>query len=84
MKILNLETKDLLKTWRRAKRPTLTQLIGQAVSETQLFSAIRYTSKAAVASGQPGMNLVIFRDCVRPPESVRILGPSAKALQEWP
>ncbi|MEI6391055.1 MAG: RES domain-containing protein [Verrucomicrobiota bacterium] len=81
---LGLSDKELYKTWRRATRPTLTQLLGQAVTETKLFSAIRYPSKAAVAAGQPGINLVIFRDCVRSPESVRILGPSAKALQEWP
>ncbi len=83
-KALLLTDQELFKSWRRARHPTLTQLIGQAVSETTLFSAIRYPSKAAAASGQPGINLVIFRDCVRSPESVRILGPSAKPLQEWP
>ena len=39
---LKVDAKDLFKSWRRARRPTLTQLIGQAVNVTGLFSAIRH------------------------------------------
>jgi hypothetical protein len=84
LKFLKVDAKDLLKNWRRARQKTVTQLLGQAVNETGLFSAIRYPSKAAVNRGQPGTNLVIFRDCVHPPNLVRILGPTNSPLQEWP
>jgi hypothetical protein len=84
LKAIKVDAKDLLKNWRRAKHRTLTQLIGQAVNETGFFSAIRYPSKPAGGRGQPGANLVIFRDCVRRPDSVRILGPTKRPLQEWP
>ena len=81
---LKVDAKDLLKNWRRARHKTLTQLIGQAVNETGLFSAIRYPSKAAAGRSQRGANFVIFRACVRSPDSVRILGPTSSPLQEWP
>jgi len=84
VKALGLDTKELFTNWRRSKKPTLTQLLGQAVNETGLFSAIRYPSKAAAAHGLAGNGFVIFRDCVRSPDWVRILGPASKALQKWP
>lgn len=84
LKALGMDVKDLFKNWRRTKHPTITQLLGQAVSETRLFSAIRFPSKAAVACGHAGVNLVVFQDCIRPPDSIRILGPDSKPLQEWP
>ena len=84
LKVLKIDTKDLFKNWRRAKYSTLTQLIGQAVNETGLFSAIRFPSKAAAGRGQAGVNFVIFPDCVRSPDSVEILGPTSKPLQKWP
>ena len=84
LKAINVAAKDLLKNWRRASQPTLTQLLGQAVNETGLFSAIRFPSKAAAIGGPAGINFVIFRSCVRSPDVVRILGPTNKPLQEWP
>ena len=84
LKALKVEAKDLLKNWRRAKKSTLTQLLGQSVNETGLFSAIRYPSKAAALSSKAGANIVIFRDCVRAPDSVRILGPTNAPLHVWP
>jgi len=84
LKALNMDAKDLFKNWRRANRLTLTQLLGQAVNETGLFSAIRFPSKASAMGGHAGINFVIFRSCVRSPDVVRILGPANKPLQEWP
>ena len=84
LKALKVNAKDLLKSWRRAKQPTLTQLLGQAVNETGLFSAVRFPSQVTAKHGQKGVNLVIFRDCVKKPDSVCILGPTRKPLQRWP
>lgn len=81
---LGIDRKELFIPWRTAKRPTLTQLIGTAVLKTNYFSAIRYPSNAAEAIGKLGNNLVIFRDSIRKPDFVCILGPSGKTLQEWP
>ena len=82
LKVLKIAPGDLFKNWRRATRPTLTQLLGQAVNETKYFSAIRYPSAAGGRTG--GLNIVIFRDCVQSSDSVRILGPTKKPLQKWP
>lgn len=79
LKALRIDTADLLKNWRRARHPTLTQLVGQAVNETRCFSAIRYQSAVS-----KGANIVVFRDCVRSPDYVKILGPTRKPLGQWP
>ena len=84
LKAVGLKRRDLFASWRRAKRPTLTQLLGQAISEQCAISAIRYPSKAAKEPGFPGANVAIFRDCVRRPDSVCILGPTKRPLQKWP
>lgn len=81
---LGLGTKHLSVAWMRARQPVRTQLLGLAVSEQHAISAIRFPSDAARASGFTGFNLVIFRDAVRKPDFVRILGPSAKPLDQWP
>lgn len=81
---LSVGKEDLALNWRRAFRPTLTQLIGQAVHDTRLFSAIRYPSTVVPNPGRGSANLVIFRACVRSPDVVRILGAGATPLQEWP
>ncbi len=81
---LKLDPKELFKNWRRTKTPAVTQLLGKAVNETEHFSAIRYPSQAAAKQGKVGANFVIFRDRIRAPDSVVILGPTRKPLQKWP
>jgi RES domain-containing protein len=84
LETLKLEAAELSKNWRRAKAPTSTQLLGQAVSQTAYFSAIRYPSQAAAKKGRASANFVIFRERVRAPDSLLILGPTKAPLQKWP
>jgi RES domain-containing protein len=81
---LNLKPRDLTVRWQFAQKPTQTQLVGLAVSQQQAIAAIRFPSDAARAAGFVGFNVAIFCDCVRRPDSVRILGPTKKPLQKWP
>jgi RES domain-containing protein len=46
---LKFQPEDLFKNWRRAKRLTLTQLLGKAVDDSRLFSAVRYPSRAVAS-----------------------------------
>ena len=84
MEALALTPGDLQATWARAVRPTMTQLLGEAVSRQSKISAIRFPSDAARMKGFVGANVVIFRDCLRRPDHVHILGPTRKPLQKWP
>ena len=84
LKALGVRPSELFTNWRRAKRPTVTQLIGQAVNTTCKFSAIRYPSNATRDAGFPGTNIVIFRTRIQRPDFVHILGPTKKPLQKWP
>jgi hypothetical protein len=82
--VLGLKNSDLRTAWRGAQQPTAAQLLGGAVSRQADISAIRFPSEAARLRGFAGANVVIFRDCVRHPDYVRILGPTKKPLQQWP
>jgi RES domain len=81
---LGLGAKHLSAAWIRARQALRTQLLGLAVSQQHVISAIRFPSDAARASGFAGFNVVIFRDAVRRPDFVKILGPTSKPLQQWP
>jgi RES domain-containing protein len=84
VKALGLTRRDLQANWARAKRPTSAQLLGEAVSQQTAIAAIRFPSDAALKMGFAGANVVIFRDCLRRPDRVHILGPTKKPLQRWP
>lgn len=87
---LGLTAADLHTPWRNARRPTVTQRLGQAVSLQTRIAAIRYPCDAGherigdVSSPADPCNVVIFRSNVSTPDRVSILGPGRKALQRWP
>jgi hypothetical protein len=81
---LGLTACDLKAPWVGARKPTATQILGQAVNGQTSVAAIRFPSDAARTKGFAGANVVIFRDCVRRPDLVHILGPTKKPLQKWP
>lgn len=81
---LGFTRKDFHVLWERVRRPTKSQLLGTAVSKQRKFAAIRYPSDAARAHRFPGHNVVIFRDCIRRPNFVRVLEPRKTPLQSWP
>lgn len=84
LKALKIHREELFENWRLAKLPTLTQLLGTAALNGGNFAAIRYPSAAAERLGAAGSNVVIFRDRIRRPDSVVILGGKGKILQRWP
>lgn len=81
---LGLKVDDLRAPWVGARKPTVTQCLGEAVSRQADFSAIRFPSDAARKRDFAGANVVIFQECVRQPDHVHILGPTRKPLQKWP
>ncbi len=83
-KTLDFSEENLRAPWERARCATRSQLLGTAVSKQRLFGAVRYPSDAARAHGFSGHNMVIFRDCLRRPSYVRVLGAAKKPLQRWP
>ena len=70
--------------WIRSATLTVTQRLGNAVSQQSRIAAIRFPSEAMRMTGKSGFNVVIFRDCLNAPDFVRIIGPTRKAIQEWP
>lgn len=84
LEAVGLNQHDLQANWARAQQPTTTQLLGEAVSQQSRITAIRFPSDAARMKGFIGANVVIFRNCVRRPDHVRVLGPTKKPLQQWP
>jgi RES domain-containing protein len=83
LKKLGISREELFEEWER-KKESATQRLGGVVSKQRRFSAILFPSAAAKEAGFRGNNLVIFRDAVRRPDYVRILGPTKRPLQKWP
>lgn len=83
-KALKLRPQDLRKEWRNATSLTETQKLGLVVATRTPISAVRFPSDPAASAGKPGSNLVIFRQKVRRPDYVKILGPDKAPLQTWP
>jgi RES domain-containing protein len=81
---LSMNARDLRAPWVGARKPTAAQSLGEAVSRQDAVTAIRFPSDAARAKGFAGANVVIFRESVRRPDHVHILGPTKKPLQKWP
>ncbi|MGH7785607.1 MAG: RES family NAD+ phosphorylase [Candidatus Binatia bacterium] len=80
---MGLAAADLCAPWRGASTPTATQVLGQAVAHQYRVSAIRYPS-VSTGRAASGTNIVVYRDSVRAPDQLRILGPTRRALQHWP
>jgi RES domain-containing protein len=83
LKQLGLTRARLFEDWERKKAST-TQFLGAAITKHPHFSAIIFPSAAAREAGFRGKNIVIFRDSIRRPDFVHILGPTKKPLQRWP
>jgi RES domain-containing protein len=84
LKTLGLARDHLFEDWERKKKTSVTQLLGSVIAKDVRFSAIVFPSAAAHEAGFHGKNIVIFRDSVRKPDFVHVLGPSKKPLQRWP
>ena len=83
LKLLGLKQSQLFEEWER-KKIVATQLLGAAVAKHPKFSAIIFPSAAAKEAGFTAKNIVIFRDKVRRPDFVKVIGPTTKPLQRWP
>jgi RES domain-containing protein len=83
LKELKLARARLFEEW-EDKKEVATQLIGEAVAQSQEFSAILFPSAAAKEAGFQGKNLIVFRDSIKRPDFVRVLGPTKRPLQKWP
>ena len=83
LKTLGLKRAQLFEAWER-KKTVATQLLGAAVAKHPKFSAIIFPSSAAKEAGFRAKNIVIFRDKIRCPDSVKVLGPTTRPLQRWP
>lgn len=83
LKMIGLRKAHLFEDWER-KKTAVTQRLGAIIAKHKKFNAIIFPSAAAKEAGFAGKNIVIFRDSIRRPDSVKIVGPTKKALQRWP
>jgi RES domain-containing protein len=83
LQALGLKTSQLFENWEN-KKIVATQLLGGAVAQHSNFSAIIFPSAAAREANFRGKNIVIFRDSIRRPDFVKIIGPTKAPLQRWP
>jgi RES domain-containing protein len=83
LKAIGLKKSHLFEDWER-KKISATQLLGAAIAKHKKIKAIIFPSAAAKEAGFTGKNIVIFRDSIHRPDSVKIIGPTTKPMQAWP
>jgi hypothetical protein len=79
-----ISDRDLFDPWRRIKDDTLLQAIGRSINEQTNIAAMRFQSNAARQYGFDGWNIAIFKETLRSPEKVTILGNTNVPLESWP
>jgi RES domain-containing protein len=85
-KACGVTLRQMRAAWVGAARPTEMQLIGKALSRQAITSAVRYPSEAARKAGFPGACVVIFRDAIKLPDSLRIsalMAPRFRNGRDW-
>jgi hypothetical protein len=82
--VLGVSDRDLFGSWRREKRETLLQAIGRSINGQTNITAMRFQSRAAKNHGFLGWNFVIFKDTIRLPDQLAILGNTDEPLETWP
>ena len=75
---------DFFKGFRLAVKPTPLQLLGTAIAAQTVVAGIRFPSNARHRKDEAGFNFAIFRDSVRTPSSLAILGKGGALLVKWP
>lgn len=83
LKKLGITQAQLFEDW-ELKKIVATQLLGGAVAKHPKLSAIVFPSAAAREAGFRGKNIVIFKDSVQRPDSVKIIGSKKSPMQKWP
>lgn len=84
MPALRLTNADFFGGFRLARGPTPLQSLGVAIAAQTVVSAVRFPSNAGHHAGKPGFNFAIFRDSLRAPDSLTILGRAGAGLERWP
>ncbi len=80
---LSLTFSELESDWGYGLPPSVSQRLAKAACGVGI-EAILYRSVAAVEEGLTGSNIVLFRDNIRHPSHVRILGSGDAPLGQWP
>jgi RES domain-containing protein len=67
-------------------KPGLTPLqsLGLEISNQSTVVGVRYPSEACHRVGSVGHNLVVYKDALSLPDTLKILGPGNTILEEWP
>jgi hypothetical protein len=81
---IELPYEELFPPWRRAKKPTTTQMLGKVIALSGQFSSIRFPSNAAHKRQTIGWNVVVFKRALSGSEYVRIHSTDGRHLEQWP
>lgn len=80
----NLSEAAFFTPFRTKKRSTPLEQLGKAISKQSKISGIRFPSDAMHQVGGEGFNIVVFRDSIKKPNSLKIFGPAGGSLEDWP
>ncbi len=77
---------DFFSSFRTNPKETPLEQLGRALTRqtTTAICGLRFPSDARHEKSAPGCNFVIFKQALKAPDSLRILGPRGEILEDWP
>ena len=75
---------DFLTSFRTNPAEAPLEKLGRAIARQTKISAIRFPSDAMHAQSQDGYNIVVFKEALKNPDRLQIIGPNDDVLEDWP
>src|ERR1043166_149627 len=75
---------DFFTAFRTKPAETSLEKLGRAIARQNRVVAIRFPSGAMHALSRKGYNIAVFRDAIRDPDRLQIIGPGDNVLEDWP
>ncbi len=79
-----LKAADFYSAFRVNPNETPLEQLGRAVARQNVVCALRFPSDAMHVAKATGFNFVIFKQALVAPDSLRIVGPGGRVLDQWP
>jgi RES domain-containing protein len=75
---------DFFTAFRTKPAETPLEKLGRGIARQTKITAIRYPSDAMHARSRDGYNIAVFKEAVKHPDRLQIIGPNDNVLEDWP
>lgn len=83
-KHFGLTDADFFGAFRTNPADTPLEKLGRAIARQTRIVAIRFPSDAMHVQSREGYNIAVFKEAVKEPDRLQIIGPGNNVLEDWP